>query len=121
MRSKNILSAINIEMKFYSFSKKASVDVANSNVTIRVAKNGRYQAVARLNGDKLSRFVDAETAQRLGAPALPASAKKTTAKRSARKTTRKARKSTRKATRKSTKKTRKSTRRSTRRRSTRRA
>ncbi len=109
-------------MKFYSVAKKAPVEVANSNITVRVAKNGRYQAVANVNGAKLYRFVNEETATKLGAPA---SARRMSARKSTRKTRRSTRRRTgRKSTkkvRKSTKKARKSTRRSTRRRSTRRA
>jgi hypothetical protein len=44
-------------MKFYSIKSKKPVDVPESQVTYRTTKNGRRQAVAEFEGQKLYKFV----------------------------------------------------------------
>jgi len=44
-------------MKFYSISKKKPIMVPDSKVKYRTTKNGRRQATAVMNGEKLFKFV----------------------------------------------------------------
>jgi hypothetical protein len=44
-------------MKFYSIRQKKPVTIPESKVTYRTTKNGRKQATAVLEGEKLFKFV----------------------------------------------------------------
>ena len=44
-------------MKFYSIKSKKPVEVPESQITYRMTKNGRRQAVADFEGQKLYKFV----------------------------------------------------------------
>lgn len=44
-------------MKFYSIKSKKAIMVPADSITYRKTKNGRKQAVATFNGEKLYKFV----------------------------------------------------------------